>query len=265
MHRQDKRLASPDVADEPKCNEQEKPSRSVSPGPTSKWTSRLLELELMNQWSTTTYKSFCGSMEAEYHTWQVTIPRDGLECSFLLHSLLAMAALESHVLNQPPHSNYLNAALELHGTSLQSFRAVLAENTPNRPQPILAFSLITMVLSLAIPQFTKYSNEPQSVLYNLVSHYNMMQGVGALAIQNWTALREAPICRNLKVFDEMQMKPLDPDLQTAMDRLNTLNAQRHNVSLGQDSCGKIADNHTSCCVSESDPPPGGTLLKMSAA
>lgn len=55
---------------------------------------RILELELLHQWSTVTYKSYCGTVEDEYWNWQVLVPRLAMQHDCLLHAILAMSALE---------------------------------------------------------------------------------------------------------------------------------------------------------------------------
>lgn len=151
-----------------------------------------------------------------------------------------MASLEiAAVGDQSNHADYVSAALEYYDSALSSFRSELANITPEKQQAVLAFSMINMVLSLALPRFTKSRDEPHSMMENMVAHFELMQGVGALAQQHWHDLREAPILRNIKLFDELPMEPLEPSLESAIARLNVLNDGKHNPLLDQSRVAKL--------------------------
>lgn len=200
-----------------------------APGSRAEPARGLLELELMHQWSTTTYKSFCGEMEAEYHTWQVILPREGLQHPFLLDGLLAMASLEIAALQERPnHVEYTSIALEYHDSALSCFRQELESITADKLQAALAFSVLTMALSLAIPHLTKSRDEPQSMVKNIVEHFELLHGVGLIVLQHGDALRDAPILRNLPSFNDVQGEPLETSVKSAIATLNALNEARHN-------------------------------------
>ena len=188
-------------------------------------------------------------MEAEYYTWQVIIAREGLKLPFLLHGLLAMASLEIAALENPPnYTDYVSAALEYNDNALSSFRSELAFITPDKQQAALAFSMITMVLGLALPQFTKSRDEPQSMIENMVAHYGLVQGASIITLQHLDKLRKAPILRNIKSMDELQAEPLDPDVESAIARLNALNNEKHNTDLDQSRAAKLTTvtDHATC-------------------
>ena len=139
-----------------------------------------------------------------------------------------MASLEiAAVGDRPNDAHYVSAALEYHEIGLTSFRSELANSTSDKQQAVLAFSMITMVLSLAFPQFTNTRDEAQSIIENMVAHFQLVQGVGVLTQQYSDELRKAPILRNLKSFDELQMENLSPNLEVAIARLNALNDEKH--------------------------------------
>ena len=203
-------------------------------------SNRLLELELMHQWSTSTYKSLCSTKEVEFHTWQVILPREGFKHPFLLHGFLAMASLEiAAVGNQPNNADYVSAALEYHDSALSSFRSELINITSDKQQAMLAFSMITMILSLALPQYTKCRHDPHSMMENMVTHFELTRGVGTLTKQHWDVLRETPILRNFRPFEASQTEDLEPNLASAIARLNTLNDARHNPTLDQSRALKL--------------------------
>ena len=189
-------------------------------------------------------------MEDEYHTWQVILPREGLKHPFLLHGLFAMASLEiAAVGDRPNGADYVSAALEYHEIGLSSFRSELANSSaPDKQQAVLAFSMITMVLSLAFPEFTYTRDEPQSIIENMVAHFKLVQGVGVLTQQYSEGLHKAPILRNIKSFDELQMESLAPNVEVALARLNALNDDKHKPTSDQSRTVKlqVITYHAAC-------------------
>ena len=194
----------------------------------------------MLQWSSSTYKSLCCTVEDEFYTWQVTLPREGLKFPFLLQGFFAMASLEIAAnKDQPEYANYVSAALEYHDNALSMFRSELANVARDKQQAVVAFSIITLMLSLALPRFTKTRDEPQSMKENILANSELVRGAGILAQQNWDTLKDAPIFRYQKPFSELQIATLGPSDQSAIARLNASNEERHNPSDDQPRTSKL--------------------------
>ena len=185
----------------------------------------------MNQWSAETYKSFCGTATEEYYTWQVLVPREGLRHDYLLHGVLAMAALNIAMASQDRGcSDYVNTALEYQNLASSSFRAELSNVTEANSQAIFAFSLITMILSLALPQFMTDHPEPISMLDSQVLHYELIRGVGLIVQSSRDWLEGGPLIRNAERYNSLPFGDLDADTQAAIDRLNAVNEERHDLA-----------------------------------
>lgn len=179
-------------------------------------------------------------MEAEYHTWQVIIPREALQHDFLLHGLFAMASLELAAVEDLPNSDdYVSAALDYHANALGSFRVELANLIPKNQQAVLAFSMFTYVLSLALPHFTKARGDTGRMVQNMVAHFELSRGAGILARQNWDELREAPILRTIKTLNELPSEPIEPTIESALARLNAVNDEKHNPAFDQSRDAKL--------------------------
>ena len=174
--------------------------------------------------------------------------QEGFKYPFLLHGLLALASLEiAAVGDRPNQGDYVEAGLEHHEYALSSFRAELANSTPEKQQAILAFSLVTMVLSLALPQLTASRSESQSIVDSMVTHFGLMLGVHAITQQNWDSLRHAPILCNVPL-EASPTEDLEVGLQSAMTRLNDLNETRHNPAFENSRASKLQNivYHAAC-------------------
>lgn len=191
----------------------------------------------MHQWSTSIYKGICCLVEVECPTWQVILPQDGLKHSFLSHGLLALASLEISVVgNSPNHANYVSAGLEYHDSALKSFRPKLANITPDNLQAVLAFSLITMIVSLALPQCTTSHDEPQSMAENVVSQLGLVQSVGN---SHEATLGQLSARSNLTHSAIAKTGNLEAGLESAITRLNNSNEARLNPVLAESRASKL--------------------------
>ena len=215
---------------------------SVTPTPSglrSSHQSNILELELMHQWSTPTYKAMCGEIVEEFPSWQIIIPQESLQHTFLLYGLLALASLEIAVLDKRrDNAIYTRVSLEYHTSALQAFRSELTDVTPEKEQAILAFSILIMVLSLALSKVTKDHEEPQSTLRNMLAQFGLVQGVQALTRQHWDNLRKTPLFHNIRI-EQRQASPLENGIKEAITRLNDLNDARANPISNQTRASKL--------------------------
>ena len=191
----------------------------------------MLELELMNQWSAVTYRDFCGPAAEEHHTWQVLLPREGLTHDYVLHGILAMAALHTAIASQGRSPDYVNIALEYHSLASSRFRGELENLTEANSEATFAFSLITMTLNLALPQYMTMTNHPEpiSMLESQVLHYELVRGVGLIVQSSRDWLKVGPMLSRAARYYTGPLGELDADTQAALDRLNIVNDEKHSL------------------------------------
>ena len=193
----------------------------------------------MNQWTAETYKVFCGTATGEYHTWQVLVAQEGLRHDYVLYGMFAMAALEiARASQHEGPSNYVNIALEYQNLASSSFRAELSNLTEANSQAIFAFSLITMILSIALPQFMKDQAEPISMLDSQVLHYELLRGVGLIVQSSRDWLESGPLLRNAQRYNSLPIGEIDADTQAAIDRLNAINDEKHDLARAETRLAK---------------------------
>ena len=229
-----------------------KPKPSPSPVSESKpevtdLSKRLLELELMHQYSTTTYKSFCGAAEFEYETWQMQVPKDGLHHPFVLDGLMAFSAFQiADTQNRPNRDYYVTAGFEYYDRALESYRSELASFNPDNKQALFEFSVIAMLLCLVSPRMSNSIRQPQSMITNMLGHAKMVQGSGLLGQMN--NVRENVLTRNFKPYAEVERDPLDPDTSSAIEKLNICNDEIYKRKSDQDMQSKLrnASLHATC-------------------
>lgn len=116
---------------------------------------RLLELELMHQWTMHSYKCICGGLEEQFDCWQNQVPRTALKYDFLMYGIFAVAALEiaaeaspsipdlpsrridgdiSPGRNRVIETEFLQHALSYHNKALMEFRSALIHASSASPE-----------------------------------------------------------------------------------------------------------------------------------
>ncbi|KAK6956739.1 hypothetical protein Daesc_002019 [Daldinia eschscholtzii] len=186
---------------------------------------RLLELELMNQWSTHTYKSFCG-MQEDVDYLQTILPRSALNYDFMLNCLFAIASLQiARTTGEANSRKYVNAALEYYNRGSTSFRSHLGNMNADNCHVLYMFSAVAIAVHLTIPQQFSQSTsmlDLASVAFDLV---NGSTSIGMLGMP-W--LLNSPFPLRIMLSRIGASKDLiEPDIKAALDRLHSLNSQQH--------------------------------------
>ena len=197
---------------------------------------RLLELELIHQWSTVTYKSYCGTIEEEYHNWQVTIPRLAFKHECLLHALFAMSALEIAELAEAGSADeYIDIALRYQNVTASELREKLSVTdlstcSQEDHRALWAVSSILMVLALALPRYCLQETEKYSMLDHMLTYLEFLKGLVVVVWSGLKALEDEPLLSKYATWEQLKSKPLTAPAQSAIDRLVQLNEENYGAT-----------------------------------
>ncbi|KAJ5779865.1 hypothetical protein N7457_007585 [Penicillium paradoxum] len=184
--------------------------------------SRVRDLELMHQFSTETFKSLCSST-AEYHVWQISIPRLALQYDFLMNGILAVGALHIAATIEPPASLvYIDTALQYHNLTFAPYRAAVDSINPLNCEAALAQSIITTVVGIALPKVTAARGETLSMTENIVVVFELLQGVKKIHRIGESWMKLELFSRRRNYWDTGSIN-LDDDTREALERLGMLN------------------------------------------
>ena len=103
------------------------------------------DLELIHYYSTQTYMTLTSNLQAHL-VWRDVIFQQGLKHKFLLHALMATAALHkatNHAEDSSIHKLYINIALEYQSTALADYIPLLS--TPNQDNAVALFILSALL------------------------------------------------------------------------------------------------------------------------
>ena len=194
---------------------------------------RLLELELLHQWSTVTYKSYCGTVVEEYYNWQVVVPRLAMQHDCLLHSMLAMSALEFAASAESDNDvcdHYVDIALEYHNLASSGLRNELTNVTSENRQATFASSSILMVLGLAMPRFASQRGEQGNYLDHVMTYLALLRGLRLIVETKEDFRHTEPLLVNYRTWDSLPTTKLEPELQLALQDLASLNEEMYGAA-----------------------------------
>ncbi|OTB09297.1 hypothetical protein M426DRAFT_77273 [Hypoxylon sp. CI-4A] len=188
--------------------------------------SRLLELELMHQWSTNTFKAF-RSIPEDGEYLQVMLPRAALNYDFMLNCILSISSLQIAwtMGDHDSAAKYVNAGLEYYNRGSMSFRTALQNINSDNCHVLYMFSAIAIAAHLTIPR------RGASTLELLITALDLIHGstsIGMLGMP-WLLNSAFP----LRLFVERMGAPkelIDEDSKAALARLHAINDKRHEAT-----------------------------------
>lgn len=197
-----------------------------------------LDLELIHYWSTQTYMTMTSKLTAHL-VWRDVIFREGLKHDFLLHALMATAALHkatNHAEDTETHAAYIKVAFSYQNAALAGY--IPALNRPNEDNAIALF-ILSALLSIWLfgskklpealngvkfttspnffPHLVKPSseNEPTDFLEILT----LLQGINAVVKQTIQWLHGGNIDPLLKPPLEGELPPNPPDIEASFQMM----------------------------------------------
>lgn len=224
------------------------------------------DLELMHKFATETFSTVCTS-ESKFHVWQIVIPRLALQYDFLMNGILALAALHIATTTESPTSlAYIDTALQYHNLSFAPFRGAIDNLTPQNCEAVLAQSIVTTVIGIALPRVTAPRDENTNMTENMLVVFELLQGVKKIIHigRSWIKINLYSRQRDLY---ESGPTELDSDVSTAIDRLAMLNEETvANIDAQQYHINKdVIDNLRHCyTLYQNSQDPGEVLAWLAA-
>lgn len=211
-----------------------------------------LDLELIHYYSTQTYMTLTSKLTAHL-VWRDVIFQEGLKHNFLLHALMATAALHkatNHAEDSETHSTYIKVAFQYQNLALSGYIPEL--NRPNEDNAIALFilsALLTIWLfgSKKLPEAltgVHLSGSPGFLPQILRSGFDgnkstdfleiltLVQGINAVVKQTIHWLRGGVIDPLLKPPRESELPPNPPDIESSFSKLR-LRIESLNVDQAQ--------------------------------
>jgi hypothetical protein len=240
--------------------------QSVPPSITEQSTNTDLPdaLELMHHYTASTYLTILDLVDFQ-SIWQHTVPKEAPAHDFLMHGILALAAL--HIAHGRPDQKdrYVSSALRHNSTAIVSFRRALQQVTEENCHALFGFSTILLVLTLAFAQtHSRTRTEDSDLIEDLMQVFTLLQGTRSVleSAMNWIAMgplgplvRRGLAARNGKQNTTSTCSDPAHATEQALDRLEGYN--QHTVeSLGSREVCSLAIKKLRGCGARARALPG---------
>ncbi|KAI0142731.1 hypothetical protein GGR57DRAFT_383241 [Xylariaceae sp. FL1272] len=189
---------------------------------------RVLELDLMHCWSTTTYKSLC-SVPEDHHYMQLILPQEALRYDFLMNGIFVASALHrATMVPEPEARQYYNTAMELYDRASRSFRTHLGKMSPETHHMLYTFSSLAAFINIAFSQYNFTDGDELNTLSTVAVAFDLLNGSANIAQADFQRLLESPVpVRAYLSYGTARCDTLDLDTQGALARLEILNETYH--------------------------------------
>lgn len=196
-----------------------------------------LDLELIHYYSTQTYMTMTSKLTAHL-VWRDVIFQEGLKHSFLLHALMATAALHKathHAEDSEKHAAYIKVAFSYQNAALAGY--IPALSNPSKDNAVALFTLSALLTiwlfgSKRLPEAlnaVKLKSSPgflpqmaktsENELTDFPEILNLVQGINAVVKQTIHWLLGSDIDPLLKPPNEAELPPNSPEVEASFQKL----------------------------------------------
>ena len=170
---------------------------------------RSRDMELLHHYTTSTAISLYSS-QAHLELWQILIPKMSFSNDFLLHGLLAISACHfaTTLPEEADKSEYENLAKHHYTTSLALFAPLLSQLDANNITPIVSFSMLIIVLSMAMPSVAILeATTEMGYIHYMVNTLRLVRGVKEVLAQAWHMVQKSVLLPFLQLHPESKAGP----------------------------------------------------------
>ncbi|KAF2194574.1 hypothetical protein K469DRAFT_686585 [Zopfia rhizophila CBS 207.26] len=158
--------------------------------PSQDFTLNILDLRLLHHWSTVTALSLNFDPEAQ-EVLRSYFVKIGFDHPYLLHGILALAALHLSRLDQSLSSDYLLQAARHHDAALNQFRAAVQELDHSNFEAVFSFAFILFPYSCGLP--VDLESGAEHVLGGEVQHLSLVRMVRPMVKQFYIPMFETEL------------------------------------------------------------------------
>jgi hypothetical protein len=171
----------------------------------------MCHLELFYQFLSETYKT-SGIDETNAKVSCQVIVNYGLSAPYLMHEVLALAALHLSILRPAQQGFYRHQAVQLQTHALSQFNSMKADVTVDNCAPMFLFSSLLGACELC-DTFRFHDSSFDNFFNRLISCFHLYRGVRAVAGQSWHLLCETDLRPILEEAMPEMRKGLGPNCQ----------------------------------------------------
>jgi hypothetical protein len=154
----------------------------------------LEDMQLLHHWSTRVHLFHDPTSEDDKWMWSEGVVDVAFQHTFLLHAILALAALHKTLVDDQGSRASLLAQADAHmSASLATYLRLLEENAAETVVPCFLLSSICFAYNLATAQI----EEPEDPLGAILHCFRLLRGVKVVIGQHWIPLQKDPVINRL--------------------------------------------------------------------
>lgn len=173
------------------------PPLPTAPPPPQPLTLNMAHLQLLHHFIAVTSEAL--SVQTTIRdAWKLTIPQLALSHDFLMHSILAVAALHIAHLRPEQRRSYWERAVTHQDRALELQQDAMVKANPDNADALFSFSLLVIYFAFASPKASG-SQESQEPLAGVIQSISLIHGIRYVVppIQQW--VKEGPLANLLSL------------------------------------------------------------------
>ncbi|EEY14362.1 C6 zinc finger domain-containing protein [Verticillium alfalfae VaMs.102] len=180
----------------------------AAPSPSPGWNSR--DLELMHHFTISTCDTLT-SREDMRHVWRVTVPQEGYKHSYVMHGMLAVAAVHKAQLVPSERQTYITLAAYHQSLGLEGFTPLMFDVNRDNWKPIFSFASIVVLYVYLLPARSENQRllTPFPSILELFSFVRGIQSIMQKFVHYIPRTSFAPIIWSVWITDVDD--PMNPD------------------------------------------------------
>ncbi|KAK3988743.1 sterol uptake control protein 2 [Cladorrhinum sp. PSN332] len=180
-------------------------AKFVSGRPDSQIADWVSDMELLHQWSTSTFQTIVepDATPNIRRLWQVEVPQMSFKHTFLLHQILAISAYHLAYLRPESCQQYCLRASQHQNVAIKTMRDELSTVTPENCHALLVASGFLFTSVLAASQFESASAvpAPSPSVDDLIDVFVLIKGIRGLLDTSETVLAAGPLRELFAVYN----------------------------------------------------------------
>ncbi|KAL0929370.1 uncharacterized protein CTRU02_215726 [Colletotrichum truncatum] len=177
------------------------------------------DFELLHHYSTVTYQTILDDESTE-RAWRVNVPQEGARHDFLMHGILAVAAMHLRRLRPESAAYYNHLATQHYSESLKLYRPILDQLSRSTATPVFIFSSFLVCMSLQMfEQNDQQDLEAVLSLDSILDAFKLERGIHDILRLTWDWLLGTPFSSLLLFSERMTDCLITLDDNEALDRV----------------------------------------------
>jgi len=151
-------------------------------------------MQLLHHWTRRVILFHNPILEEDKWIWREAIVEIAFQNPFLLHGILALAALHKTVVDSPQNRASLLAQADMHmSAALATYLRLIEESAPETAVPCFLLSSICLAYNLATAQV----EEPEDPIHAILHCFRLLRGIKVVIGQHWDKLQQNDIVKKL--------------------------------------------------------------------